>query len=71
MKTLYQRLKPEFKSQLRNAISSYPLTYMMVNDELHAKNNVFDMSFAAVNDLSRATNTIEITQVFHLFEDQE
>lgn len=73
MKTLYERLKPEFKAKLDNAYEVYPNAVKTVVKELKSEHSILDLRFGTVNIMSIYLDlkSADITHILDLFEANE
>lgn len=69
MKTLYERLKPEFKAKLDNAAKAYPNAVKLALKELTSEYSILDLRFGTVQVLSMYLDlkSADIAEILNLF----
>jgi len=70
MKTLKQRLRPEYRTQLAIYKKHYPALGERVNDDLNNLSFIGDLRLTVVIDMQRAFKLKNATDVYNIFDDQ-
>lgn len=73
MKTLFERLKPEYKAKLNDLLDCYPNVIKAVIDELHKEYSILDIRYGTAMSLQMYLNleSAGLTETLNLFEDNE
>ena len=70
MKTLKQRLQPEYKKRLTLYRSHYPTLGERVNNELNTLEWIGDLRLTVLIDMQLAFKLKDIADVYDIFDDQ-
>ena len=70
MKTLKQRLQPEYKNKLTLYRSHYPTLGERVNNELKNLEWIGDLRLTVIIDMQLAFKLKDIADVYNIFDDQ-
>ena len=70
MKTLKQRLQPEYKNKLTLYRSHYPTLGERVNNELKNLEWIGDLRLTVLIDMQLAFKLKDIADVYNIFDDQ-
>ena len=70
MKTLKQRLQPEYKNKLTLYRSHYPTLGERVNNELKTLEWIGDLRLTVLIDMQLAFKLKDIADVYNIFDDQ-
>ena len=70
MKTLKQRLRPEYKNKLTLYRSHYPTLGERVNNELKNLEWIGDLRLTVLIDMQLAFKLKDIADVYNIFDDQ-